>query len=120
MCSEWRQSPHSWGSGGYAVVARLAVDVNLIWVGTRWEAMLQLLLLFLLSVSITAVFFAVGLVFASLVVNQANGNGKCRSALFQPFFDTFTAQAKHFARIRIRHIKRSQNLAGIALDQRRR
>ncbi len=59
------------GVGGYAVVARLAIDVNLIWIGTRWEALLQLLLLFLLSVSITAVFFAVGLVFASLVVNQA-------------------------------------------------
>ena len=59
------------GVGGYAVVARLAINVNLIWVGTRWEALLQLLLLFLLSVSITAVFFAVGLVFASLVVNQA-------------------------------------------------
>ena len=57
---------------------------------------------------------------SALVVNQANGNGKCRSALLQPFFDAFTAQATYFARIRIRHIKRSQNLAGIALDQRRR
>ncbi len=60
------------GVVGYAVVARLAIDVNLIWVGTRWEALLQLLLLVVLSVSITAVFFAVGLVFASLVVNQAS------------------------------------------------
>lgn len=60
------------GVVGYAIVARLAVDVNLIWVGTRWEAVFQLLLLFVLATSITAVFFAVGLVFASLVVNQAS------------------------------------------------
>lgn len=59
------------GLVGYAVVARLAVDVNLIWVGTPWEAIKQLGLLVVLSVSITGVFFAVGLVFASLVVNQA-------------------------------------------------
>lgn len=56
---------------GYAIVARLAVDVDKIWVGSKAEALLQLILLFVLSASITAVFFSVGLVFASLVVNQA-------------------------------------------------
>ena len=57
---------------------------------------------------------------STLVVNQALGRSKCRSALLQPYLDAFTVQATHFTRLRLRHIKRSKNLAGIALDQRRR
>ena len=56
---------------GYAVVARLATDVNVIWTGSIGSALWQLFLLVVLSVSITGVFFAVGMLFASLVVNQA-------------------------------------------------
>ncbi len=59
------------GVVGYAVVARLATDVNLIWTGSLRQALWQLMLLLVLSVSITGVFFAVGVLFASLVVNQA-------------------------------------------------
>ncbi len=59
------------GVVGYAVVARLATDVNLIWTGSLRQALWQLVLLLVLSVSITGVFFAVGVLFASLVVNQA-------------------------------------------------
>ena len=59
------------GVVGYAVVARLATDVNLIWTGSTRQALWQLVLLIVLSVSITGVFFAVGMLFASLVVNQA-------------------------------------------------
>ncbi len=59
------------GVVGYAVVARLPTDVNLIWIGSLKQAAWQLLLLLVLSVSITGVFFAVGILFASLVVNQA-------------------------------------------------
>ncbi|MFZ4718082.1 MAG: hypothetical protein ACOYMR_01570 [Ilumatobacteraceae bacterium] len=57
---------------GYLVVARLPTDVNLIWTGTIAQAVWQLTLLLVLSVSLTGVFFAVGLLFASLVVNQAS------------------------------------------------
>jgi hypothetical protein len=56
---------------GYVVVARLATNVNLIWTGSIAQALKQLLLLLVLAVSITAVFFVVGLLFATLVVNQA-------------------------------------------------
>lgn len=59
------------GVVGYAVVARLPTDVNLIWIGSTKQAVWQLFLLLVLSVSITGVFFAVGMLFASLVVNQA-------------------------------------------------
>ncbi len=59
------------GVVGYAIVARLATDVNLIWTGSLKQALWQLILLLVLSVSITGVFFAVGMLFASLVVNQA-------------------------------------------------
>jgi len=57
---------------GYAVVARLATDVNLIWTGSMMQAIWQLFLLVVLSVSLTGVFFGVGLLFASLVVSQAS------------------------------------------------
>lgn len=57
---------------GYAVVARLPTDVNLIWTGSAGQAIWQLMLLVVLSVSITGVFFAVGMLFASLVVSQAD------------------------------------------------
>ena len=59
------------GVAGYAVVARLATDVNLLWTGSLAQAAWQLLLLVVLSVCITGVFFAVGMLFASLVVSQA-------------------------------------------------
>ena len=56
---------------GYVVVARLPTDVNLIWTGSIAQAIWQLALLLVLSISLTGVFFAVGLLFASLVVSQA-------------------------------------------------
>jgi len=59
------------GVVGYAVVSRLPTDVNLIWTGSRAAAVWQLVLLLVLSISLTGVFFAVGLLFASLVVSQA-------------------------------------------------
>lgn len=56
---------------GYYVVARLGTDVNVIWTGSIGAALWQLVLLLVLSISITGVFFAVGILFASLVVSQA-------------------------------------------------
>jgi spermidine synthase len=69
-----RVAPVAGGVGvlGYLVVARLPTDVNRIWTGTIAQAVWQLVLLVVLSVSLTGVFFAVGLLFASLVVNQAS------------------------------------------------
>ena len=46
------------------------------------------------------------------VVNQANGGAKCRGAAVR-HFEAFRALAPSAPRVR--HIKRSQNLAGIAL-----
>lgn len=56
---------------------------------------------------------------SALVVNQAAGLWKCRGAVLREHHDTFTSLADRFSRIRIRHVKRSQNLAGIALSKRR-
>jgi Spermine/spermidine synthase domain len=69
-----RIAPIAAGLGvvGYAVVARLPTNVNAIWTGSISSALKQLVLLIVLAVSITAVFFAVGLLFAALVVNQAH------------------------------------------------
>ncbi|MFM7686905.1 MAG: hypothetical protein ACKPDI_13420 [Actinomycetota bacterium] len=60
------------GVVGYVVVARLPTDVNLIWTGSLAQAIGQLALLVVLSVSLTGVFFLVGLLFSALVVNQAD------------------------------------------------
>jgi ribonuclease HI len=52
---------------------------------------------------------------AVLVVNQASGTAKCRGANMQYYLDIFVRFRRDFDRVRIRHIGRSQNLAGIAL-----
>ena len=58
---------------GYVVAARLPTDVNLIWAGSAGDAIGQLLRLLVLSVALTGVFFAAGLIMASLfVVEIAN------------------------------------------------
>ncbi len=53
------------GVAGYVVVARLPTDINQIWVGTAGEAVGQVLRLLVLSLSLTAVFFGVGLILAA-------------------------------------------------------
>lgn len=50
-----------------------------------------------------------------MVVDQANGVSKCRSANLQAHLETFRQLAAAGPPLRIRHIRRSQNLAGIAL-----
>jgi hypothetical protein len=55
---------------GYVVAARLPTDTNRIWTGDGGEALGQLGLLLVLSVSLTAVFFAVGVMLASLLVAE--------------------------------------------------
>ena len=51
---------------------------------------------------------------SAMVVAQANGVSKCRSANLRAHFETFQQLAAG-SPLRIKHIKRSQNLAGIAL-----
>jgi len=55
---------------------------------------------------------------ALTVVNQAKGLWKCRGPELQAHAARFRALAAAFARVRIRHVGRSQNLAGIALARR--
>jgi Spermine/spermidine synthase domain len=59
------------GLAGYATVARIPTDTNLIWAGSAGQAAGQVARLAVLSVSLTAVFFAVGLLMASLFVAEA-------------------------------------------------
>ncbi|WP_254784411.1 reverse transcriptase-like protein [Sphingomonas sp. OK281] len=52
---------------------------------------------------------------STLVVTQANGTARCRSAELDAHRVKFAELAVGFERLRIRHIGRGQNLAGIAL-----
>ena len=52
---------------------------------------------------------------SALVVGQANGQSKCRSAQFEAHLEKFQKLTADFNRLRIRKIPRNQNLAGIAL-----
>ena len=52
---------------------------------------------------------------SAMVVDQANGVSKCRSANLQGHLETFRHLTATGPPLRIQHIKRSQNLAGIAL-----
>ncbi len=60
------------GAVAYVVVARLPTDANLIWSGGRADAAGQLARLFVVSISLTAVFFGVGLILARLIVAEAH------------------------------------------------
>ncbi|MDO6415800.1 ribonuclease HI family protein [Sphingomonas sp. BIUV-7] len=53
-----------------------------------------------------------------LVVKQASGQWRCRSPHLQPYLDAFRIAVAGFARVHLRHVARSKNLAGIALDRR--
>ena len=53
------------------------------------------------------------------VINQATGVTKCRTSELQRCLETFNDRARDLARLRVRHIRRTQNLAGIALGRER-
>jgi len=57
---------------------------------------------------------------SALVVGQASRSAKCRRPEFQRYFEKFSTLADNFERLKIRHIARTQNLAGIALAKARR
>lgn len=52
---------------------------------------------------------------STLVITQANGVAPCRSQSLADHRAAFIERAARFSSIKIRYIKRSQNLAGIAL-----
>ena len=54
---------------------------------------------------------------STLVVTQANRTARCRSTELKAHRAKFVELAVGFERLRIRHIGRAQNLAGIALDK---
>ena len=54
---------------------------------------------------------------SALVVAQANGVAPCRDVRFSRRLAELRDLAADFARLRIRRISRSQNLAGIALER---
>lgn len=56
---------------------------------------------------------------STLVVEQARGRWRCRSAHLQPCLEAFAAAVAGIPRVRFRQLPRSRNLAGIALARRR-
>jgi spermidine synthase len=59
------------GVVSYAIVARLATNTDQIWVASARVAIAQVARLMVLSISLTAVFFALGLILAKLIVAEA-------------------------------------------------
>ena len=55
---------------------------------------------------------------SALVIHQASGAWPCRSPQLQPHLATFRQATADIARVRLRHVPRSKNLAGIALARR--
>jgi len=55
---------------------------------------------------------------SALVVGQARGTARCRSAELRIHRDAFQSLATTFETVKIRHVRRSHNLAGIALARR--
>jgi len=54
---------------------------------------------------------------AAGVIDQAVNGAKCRSPELRACRDRFDEAVRSFDRVRVRYVKRSQNLAGIALGQ---
>ncbi len=56
---------------------------------------------------------------SAAVIAQANGAARCRKPELQAHLLAFREEARQLASLRVRHIKRTQNLAGIALAKSR-
>lgn len=54
------------------------------------------------------------------VIDQVNGRSRRTTSEVERFLSAFEEAMKPFEKVRVRYVKRAQNLAGIALDQRRR
>lgn len=55
---------------------------------------------------------------ARTIVEQALGHWRCRSPQLQPHLDAYRNATAAFARVHVRHVPRSKNLAGTALARR--
>lgn len=55
---------------------------------------------------------------SALVVNQANGTARARNPQLALRLATFNNLKTQFVRVRVRHVSRTQNLAGIFLSKR--
>lgn len=55
---------------------------------------------------------------SQLVIHQASGTWQCRSDQLAPYLAAFNQAKLGFARVRLRHVARTKNLAGIALARR--
>ena len=55
---------------------------------------------------------------ARTIVEQALGRWRCRSPQLQPHLAAYRIATAGFARVHVRHVGRSKNLAGIALARR--
>lgn len=56
---------------------------------------------------------------STVVIEQARGKWRCRSAQLKPYYAAYVAAASQIPRITLKHVARSKNLAGIALARRR-
>lgn len=54
---------------------------------------------------------------AKAIVEQAAGRWKCRSAAMRPYLAAFRHATAGIAKVRVRHVPRAKNLAGIVLDK---
>lgn len=54
---------------------------------------------------------------STLVVAQASGSARRVAPRFAAYLATFHELASGFDRVRVRHVRRAQNLAGIALER---
>lgn len=54
---------------------------------------------------------------AAGVIAQASGVAKCRNAELRIFLEQYRQEAAAFERVRLRYVRRNQNLAGIALGK---
>jgi ribonuclease HI len=52
------------------------------------------------------------------VIDQASGATKCRASEMRPHLETYRAAIAGIPHVRLRHVLRSKNLAGIALASR--
>ena len=55
---------------------------------------------------------------SATIIDQANGAARCHSSALAAHLAEFEIQRSTFSRVRIRRVKRSQNLAGIFMSKR--
>lgn len=80
----------------------------------EWAALLRAVTLAVSDGALDALFLGDSV----LVIGQASGRQPCRSPQLAPYLTAFNSGAAAIPRVRLRHVPRSKNLAGIALASR--